>query len=584
MVIFALMRLKQKFAILFFTLGLFTGGFAFAQVSDDTGIVTTDIDQSLPENESIDLLIKLTDSLITSYPDQSLVYARKALSLAESQNDDEGRLFAMRRIADIYWGKTDLTSALNYANTAKSLAQRLDNRNEYAEVNLIIGKVFADLGDYDKSSELNFEALKIFEKENDSIGIGNALSRIGSIYFDQEKFDKALEYYSLSLSIARENSDLIGVSRGLNNVAAVYANKNEFVNFEKNIKEAIQINKKTGRRLWEGINYLNLGIIHKDTGHLDTANFYIQKAISIFTELNNIPKLSVAYIIFSKYYSEIHNREKSLFFANEAYKLGKINKLKKTIYLAAQRLHEIYLEQGDIEDAYQYTIIEYEMKDTLQIEKSLTRLSQLEMIYKTEKLNRDQKHKQQIRNYIYLITAIVVVALFLLIIVVLVARHRIKVRNAIIAKKQLENELEMKNKELASNVMVLMRKNEILSEIADNLMEISDEAVRDEIKSAIQRIAGKLQKTDDNKLWEEFEIRFKQVHHNFYDKLNSQFPNLSPNEQKLCAFLRLNMTTKEISELTGQRTGTLEIARSRLRKKLGISNTRENLVSFLSQI
>ncbi len=63
-----------------------------------------------------------------------------------------------------------------------------------------------------------------------------------------------------------------------------------------------------------------------------------------------------------------------------------------------------------------------------------------------------------------------------------------------------------------------------------------------------------------------------------------RFPNLSPSEQRLCAFLRLNMSSKEISELTGQSLNALETARYRLRKKLGISNSQVNLITFLSRI
>jgi hypothetical protein len=56
-----------------------------------------------------------------------------------------------------------------------------------------------------------------------------------------------------------------------------------------------------------------------------------------------------------------------------------------------------------------------------------------------------------------------------------------------------------------------------------------------------------LQKTTDDKIGNEFDLRFKQVHGEFYEKLLARFPDLTPNEQKICAFLRLNMTTKEIS-------------------------------------
>ena len=63
-----------------------------------------------------------------------------------------------------------------------------------------------------------------------------------------------------------------------------------------------------------------------------------------------------------------------------------------------------------------------------------------------------------------------------------------------------------------------------------------------------------------------------------------KFPNLTPNEQRLCAFLKLNMSTKDISELTGQTINAIEMARYRLRKKLHISGKDENLITFLSQI
>ncbi|MBK7030723.1 MAG: hypothetical protein IPH45_16615 [Bacteroidales bacterium] len=74
------------------------------------------------------------------------------------------------------------------------------------------------------------------------------------------------------------------------------------------------------------------------------------------------------------------------------------------------------------------------------------------------------------------------------------------------------------------------------------------------------------------------------MHKDFYDALIKKYPELTPSELKLCAFLKLNMTTKEISELTGQRLNTLENAWYRLRQKLGISNSEVNLVTFLAQI
>jgi len=570
--------------ILFILFGLIIWQFSFAQDSEDVNNPNNMLSESQTPLEKINALLYISDSLLTSYPDQSLNYAEQALRLSENLEYEKGQLQAMIRIADIYWEKTDLETALNYADRAKHLAIRLKDRREYAEAILIISKAYTDLGEYNKSSEMNFEALRIFEQEDDKIGIGKALNRIGYIYFEQENYDKALEYYIQSLDIARETNDLVGISRGLNNVAAVYGNKGEYQSFEVKIREAVEINKKIGRKLWEGINYLNLGSIHREEKNYDTSLFYYSKASSIFTELNNLPKLTAVYISLSMYYSDLSDLEKSLYYANQAYELGVNNNLKKSIYNGAKRLHNIYFSQNDFINSYNYSTIEYQMKDSLDIEKGMSRLSQLELLYEFEKSNQENKFKQQRRDYIYVVVGTFLLFLFVLTIILLSTRQRIRRKNAVIKRKQLESELEMKNKELTSNVMALMKKNEILSEIADKLMEVRDDAVKVETKIAIKRIAGELQKTTDDEIWDEFEIRFKQVHSDFYDKLIQKFPNLSPNEQRLCAFLRLNMTTKEISELTGQRTGTLEIARSRLRKKLGITNTQVNLVTFLSQI
>ena len=81
----------------------------------------------------------------------------------------------------------------------------------------------------------------------------------------------------------------------------------------------------------------------------------------------------------------------------------------------------------------------------------------------------------------------------------------------------------------------------------------------------------------------DFELRFKEVNAGFYESLNQMYPDLTPNEVRLCAFLKLNMSTKEISSITHQSVKSINMARFRLRKKLDIDRD-ENLISFLTQL
>ncbi len=502
---------------------------------------------------------------------------RKQLHMADEHDNQENKLLAWLQITEIYWSKTDYRSSMEIANKAKLLAVDLDMEKEYAEVLIMIARNLCDLGEYNKSSELNFQALKIFEKLGDKKGIANALNRIGVDYYIQENYEKAFEYYSQSLRIAKEDNDLVGISRGLNNVAIVNRAKGDYEHCLDNLLESVEIDKKIGRRIWEGINYKNLASIYWDKQNFDTTLYYLNMAQRIFVELNSLTRLASTYIDFSELYSDMENSDSSLYYANLAYEIGIENKLNRTVYDAAKRLHYIYSNQNDILNAYNYTMIEHQIKDTLDHENSMARLSKMELLYEFDKIEQENKIKQQRREYKYIMAGSSIVFLSILLVIFIVTRNRQK-------RRRLNQELDTRNKELTSNAMILMRKNELLSIMADKLMDIQNEAVKEETKIAITRIARELERTTDVDIWNEFETRFKQVHGEFYEKLIDQFPDLSPNELKICAFLRLNMSNKEISELTGQGAKALETARTRLRKKLGISKTKTNLVSFISQI
>jgi DNA-binding CsgD family transcriptional regulator len=74
------------------------------------------------------------------------------------------------------------------------------------------------------------------------------------------------------------------------------------------------------------------------------------------------------------------------------------------------------------------------------------------------------------------------------------------------------------------------------------------------------------------------------VHSEFYTTLRKLYPDLSPADEKLCAFLRLNMSSKEIAAVSQQSIKSVEVARARLRKKLNLTNTNSNLVSHLANL
>ncbi len=155
----------------------------------------------------------------------------------------------------------------------------------------------------------------------------------------------------------------------------------------------------------------------------------------------------------------------------------------------------------------------------------------------------------------------------------------VKLRN-----EKLEAELDYKNTELASSAMHLVQKGELLSKIKEELIKLNKEPSKqkapDEFKRII-KILGEEDKMDAD--WEQFAQHFDKVHSNFLSILKKKHPNLTPNESKLCAYLRMNLCTKEIAQLMNISVRGVEISRYRLRKKLGLQ-TSVNLFDFLITI
>jgi DNA-binding response OmpR family regulator len=103
------------------------------------------------------------------------------------------------------------------------------------------------------------------------------------------------------------------------------------------------------------------------------------------------------------------------------------------------------------------------------------------------------------------------------------------------------------------------------------------------LEQHLDKILSELNQGFNENTWGQFESRVKDVNQEFYQKLSQKHPNLTPAEIKLCFFLRLNMSTKEISSMTFQTYDSVRIARTRLRKKMNLT-TNDNLVGYLFSI
>lgn len=149
---------------------------------------------------------------------------------------------------------------------------------------------------------------------------------------------------------------------------------------------------------------------------------------------------------------------------------------------------------------------------------------------------------------------------------------------------QLEKELAGKNRELANSAMNIVYKNELLNNVHDELLQLKDADGRKLSTDQLKRISKIIDDArSDERDWNLFEESFNEAHENFFKKLKTNYPELVPNDLKLCAYLRMNMSSKEIASLLNISTRGVEIRRYRLRKKLNLEHD-QNLTEFLMGI
>ncbi|MFV8326185.1 triple tyrosine motif-containing protein [Flavobacterium sp. ZS1P14] len=150
--------------------------------------------------------------------------------------------------------------------------------------------------------------------------------------------------------------------------------------------------------------------------------------------------------------------------------------------------------------------------------------------------------------------------------------------------EKLKVKILVKDKDLVSNSLQIVKSNKVLNGIISKLKDINEEAFDESTKSQFTKLKKSIAKevsTDNN--WGNLEKHVKNVHFDFLKRLKEKHPKISPRELDLSTYLLINMSTKELAEVMNISIGGVEVARYRLRKKLGLNN-KENLNSYLMSI
>jgi tetratricopeptide (TPR) repeat protein len=538
----------------------------------------------------IEIYNELARSLLLSDPKMAGLYLEKSMELSAKTNRREAYAEALLLSARIDMNASAHDSAMAKSLKALEIGKQVKKKVLQADAMNNIGNVYNYRHDYTHAMDYYLKAINIYEDyESRKKELAFLYNRIGGIYYDMFSYTEAHQYYTKSLQLYLLTGDQRGTAALYNNLGEIFRLQNDLNQALYFYSKALDISEE--QKLTDIVSVItgNIGQIYLSLGNYDEAAQYLRKSLKVGQEINDFGKIASASLglgdYFFTYQRYIDSAEMyytmAIKFANEEPNLLSLSK-------GYEGLSETNATRGNWADALRYHKLYQHLEDSLINAEKMNQITQMQMKFKFEneqKLNRAQRQKIEI------IFAICAVGLFffLIIIVLIYGRKRILNRylkleseTILLEQKYLREEIDHKNRELTANVMYRVNKNETLARICDKLSKAKNN-FQPLNQPAIQEIINVLKDQRNDNIWDEFNTHFKEVHQDFYTQLYALNPNLTPAEKKLCSLLRMNLTSKEIAIILKQTVGSVEIARTRLRKKLNIANTDVNLFSFLSQ-
>ncbi|KWW26302.1 MAG: LuxR family transcriptional regulator [bacterium F082] len=211
------------------------------------------------------------------------------------------------------------------------------------------------------------------------------------------------------------------------------------------------------------------------------------------------------------------------------------------------------------------------LTDTINNRENLLKVQEQQYQHEATQMEKQYELQQQAFQQKQLI--IIILAVFITIIATLVAIL------ILLNKKRLASELALRNREITAKSMDKIQSNEMLNNAIEKLTEMEEHPENNVLPGVIRDLKTLI----DADTKKDFDLHFVQMHPDFYQKLLTDFPNLTPNELRLCAFIKSNLSIKEIATINGISVDSVKTARKRLRKSLNLTGEDVSLLGFLSK-
>ncbi len=524
--------------------------------------------------------------------------------LKQKDLEDLDRGVVAQNIGDLYYSLSDFENARDYYNQALELYSKANHGIKKVGVLVALGIIHEAHNDFDKALSYYYNSLSVLDsnetdltKEKYKLYRAVILLDISIVFGEVKYYDSALKY-GLEGYEAIEKSDSMRQAVSLLNIGAIYLGLRQpqraLQYFEKSLKYFGE-QEKEGSRTSAGV-YTNMANAYFELNQRETALEYYTKALQFYESKSEQYKSDEAGVkaYIARLYAEggdMINAKEMAYQALSLSQTEKGNDFSEGVY---ETLVEFYTASGNSDKAFESLSRLNAIRDSIYNPEVLSQISVLQQEYDQKILEEQNQMKIQLvqqkeligRYKWYALTALLLILFLALLLIYSRLRHRaklnkIELENSKKEQSKLTEQVTFKNKELTNFATYIVWRNEFLDDLKNKISKLK---TRDDVKENVSGLTSMInQHISTANERKDFEVRIEEEYANFFYKLQSQYPSLTEKDRKLCSFLLLDLSSKEIASILNIASSSVDKSRHRLRKKLELDSDIE-LSTFLKDL
>ena len=447
-----------------------------------------------------------------------------------------------------------------------------EHRQDYARNELELAKLYYRTGTFHKAFVHVNNAMDVYSEGRENKEHLECVNLLGALYYACRDYDRSSDYFRQCAKGAESIRDTSMLLLALNNMAVYIYSQSDSVETKKLLLECAELCRQSGNTSFLSKVYINISLMSIRSKDFDAARRYLDAARPILTDVGENGQYYYYSAIIDYRQGNLDAAIVSLHKAVDLYSLGEFGERRQA---CLELLQEIYAVRGDYENAYNTLFNYYTASKQYDREGAVIELFKVQ----NEKLLNEQREEELSRKRALAVW--LSVSVFLLVLISVLAVMMYKRREYEIRRREQELAARKEIEELKQ--MQQYKTDCLVNDTIENLNRLGARMKDEELQKELARICGDLKDTKKRDEWMEIKSFVPKFESDFYRNLIQAYPSLTLNERRLCVFLNMSLTTKEISDITRQSVQSINTARGRLRRKLGINGDNISMQEFLSK-